>query len=474
LTTNGSVLAWGLNDCSQTNVPAAAQSGVVAISAGAKHNLSLTTGGQVVAWGLNDCGQANVPSYIYPTYVIQGQVIAIAAGGEHSLALLGDGSVVGWGDNDDGQATGDPSDPSPDFVAVGGETLSDMVAIAAGRYHSLALKGDGTVMGWGVNSQGQATGIPNGAPGPVTINGQILSNVVAIAAGKTHSAALEADGSAVVWGSGPVTILPPQAGSNVVAIAAGDQDSLLLQVNTSAGANTAWSQSFVSAHIPCRVVSLIESCNQNAITQLALGGNNLSTYAGNLSGDKLLLTDVLELGMPYTLAHDGVLHGFLYGSESLMDSGGATNFLQAQYTLLQATPNAPPQALARVAALRYVCFTNQLISDLNALQATGQPEIPRLVGHTLRLLSLLYDALIPTTNSPPPALEMSSVSNQPSLLLYGEPYVDYTLQSCGSLTAPNWTNTAITGWQDGQTNALPFSSSRQGFYRALTVVPPLN
>jgi hypothetical protein len=33
--------------------------------------------------------------------------------------------------------------------------LSDVVAIAAGEFHSLALEGDGTVVAWGRNSHGQ-------------------------------------------------------------------------------------------------------------------------------------------------------------------------------------------------------------------------------------------------------------------------------------------------------------------------------
>ncbi|WP_211252429.1 RCC1 domain-containing protein, partial [Deinococcus marmoris] len=38
-------------------------------------------------------------------------------------------------------------------VAVGG--LSDVVAMAGGSYHSLALKADGTVTAWGLNGNGQ-------------------------------------------------------------------------------------------------------------------------------------------------------------------------------------------------------------------------------------------------------------------------------------------------------------------------------
>ncbi len=52
--------------------------------------------------------------------------MAIAAGYDHSLALRSDGSIVGWGDDDNGQA----SPPSG----------NDFVAIAAGGGHSLALR----------------------------------------------------------------------------------------------------------------------------------------------------------------------------------------------------------------------------------------------------------------------------------------------------------------------------------------------
>ncbi|HMX29772.1 MAG TPA: RCC1 domain-containing protein, partial [Blastocatellia bacterium] len=58
-------------------------------------------------------------------------------------------------------------------------------AIAAGDFHSLALKSDGTVVAWGNNVSGQTT-IPGG-----------LSNVTAIAAGDFHSLALKSDGTVV-------------------------------------------------------------------------------------------------------------------------------------------------------------------------------------------------------------------------------------------------------------------------------------
>ena len=56
------------------------------------------------------------------------------------MALREDGTVIGWGDNESGQCDA----PAGRFVAV-----------SAGHSHSLALREDGTVIGWGDNEWGQ-------------------------------------------------------------------------------------------------------------------------------------------------------------------------------------------------------------------------------------------------------------------------------------------------------------------------------
>ncbi|HKQ39668.1 MAG TPA: hypothetical protein VJ063_16445, partial [Verrucomicrobiae bacterium] len=76
-----------------------------------------------------------------------------------------DGTVVGWGANGFGQAT----------VPAG---LNNVVTIAAGNAHSMALKADGTVVAWGANGFGQST-VPAG-----------LTGVSGISAGFQHSLAL--------------------------------------------------------------------------------------------------------------------------------------------------------------------------------------------------------------------------------------------------------------------------------------------
>ena len=144
-------------------------------------------------------------------------VVGISAGSYHSLALKADGTVVGWGGSFGSGAEIPPAE------------LSDVVAISAGDFYSLALKSDGTIVGWGDNSAGPGQATP--PPG--------LNNVVAIAAGHSHSLALKADGTVVGWGdNGEGQATPPPGLSNVVAIAAGNSHSLAITTNCPSG-NTA-------------------------------------------------------------------------------------------------------------------------------------------------------------------------------------------------------------------------------------------
>ena len=57
----------------------------MAVAAGANHSLALTTSGTVVAWGDDSKGQIDVPSGL-------SNVIAIAAAGFYSLAVTSDGT----------------------------------------------------------------------------------------------------------------------------------------------------------------------------------------------------------------------------------------------------------------------------------------------------------------------------------------------------------------------------------------------
>ena len=156
----------------------------------------------IIAWGDNSAQQLNMP-------IGTADVVAIAAGGDHSLALQADDSIFPWGDNSSGQS----NVLLPGVLKPGG-----IVAVADGGSHALGLRSDGTVAAWGDDSYGQ-TDVPSFA-GPV----------VAVAAGGLHSLALLSDGSVVAWGSNAsLQQSVPASATNVLAIAAGDAFSLAIR-----------------------------------------------------------------------------------------------------------------------------------------------------------------------------------------------------------------------------------------------------
>ena len=222
---DGSVVGWGFLHSPTGTVVFPAGSGVTAIAAGNAHTLALKDG-SVVAWGYNYEGQTDVP------FAARSGVIAITAGEEFSAALKNDGSVVVWGED------------IGDVTTVPVAAQSGVIAIAAGGVHMLALKNDGTVVAWGYNYFGQVTGgapsLSSAVANPVTLGGQVLSGVTAIAAGYDSSLALKNDGSVVLWGAYNfcgLTNIPVAAQSGVAAIAAGYYHLLALKTN---GTVVAW------------------------------------------------------------------------------------------------------------------------------------------------------------------------------------------------------------------------------------------
>jgi hypothetical protein len=140
----------------------------------------------ILAWGDNSASQLDVP-------MGTSDIVAVAAGGDHSLALGANGTLVAWGDNSSGQNNVPQS-------------ASNIIAIADGESHSLALRTDGTVVAWGDNSRSQTNVPPS------------VTNVVAISAAGSLSMALLLDGTVMQWG---YPAFASVLATNAIAIAAG-------------------------------------------------------------------------------------------------------------------------------------------------------------------------------------------------------------------------------------------------------------
>ena len=174
-------------------------SGVASISSGRGDTLAVLTSGTVVGWGADNYGQLgdndnkNKPAPVAMLASGGGQtlggVASVAAGGTFTLVLKGDGTVLAAGYNLDGEL-GNGTSGSSVYVPVAVSGLSDVKAVAAGYYHALALRSDGTVWAWGKNDAGQlGTGSAGGFRSSAAMVGG-LSGQTAIAAGGSTSLAL--------------------------------------------------------------------------------------------------------------------------------------------------------------------------------------------------------------------------------------------------------------------------------------------
>ncbi|MBJ6761721.1 chromosome condensation regulator RCC1 [Myxococcaceae bacterium JPH2] len=134
-----------------------------------------------------------------PTRVAVAGAVAGVLGYRHTLVLMEDGTVRAFGDNSNGQL-GDGTVTSRDYpVAVVG--LTDVVKLAAGSQHSVALQADGTVWTWGRNTYGTlGLGAADAVNHPTPEKVPGVENVVDIATGRDHVLAVHADGTVSAWG----------------------------------------------------------------------------------------------------------------------------------------------------------------------------------------------------------------------------------------------------------------------------------
>ena len=288
----GDVRCFGKNTYGQTDVPEDLAK-CIKVAAGSSHTVALEFDGTVKAWGAGTTDTQIYPNYgqsIVPVYMPvppngDGQLLGpcreIAAGLYHTVAIRSrgttdptfnlDGTVVVWGQNLYGQRNVPAN-------------LGACKQIAAGEYHTVALRRDGIVRAWGAGSVSGAGDYPNADQSVVPAN---LGACSRIAAGGYHTVALRlatGTGSNVVaWGAGTTappgggayglnwgqSLVPTQQIGNCIDIAAGKYHTLALKID---GTVAAWGAGTTSAGPTPKYGQSIVPASLGICTKLAAGG----------------------------------------------------------------------------------------------------------------------------------------------------------------------------------------------------------
>lgn len=276
------VAVWGAGPFTFSNQPP--MTNLTAIAAGDYYLLGLKSDGTVRVWFGLLAGRYPGTS---PTNIPPGlnSVTAIAAGSAHCLALRSNGTVTAWGGPSRASfpVPGVPATASPTNVPAG---LSNVIAVAAGDNHCLALNSEGHVVSWGYSGGAIGGGIWLSYT-PATNVPANISNVIAIAAGGARNLALRSDGRVLSWGL--YTNVPANL-SNVIAVACADDLNLALRND---GKVVAWTPTtplppFVrigpATNVPVTLSNAVAvTAGNSGVFGVALTAGGLVTQWGNIS-----------------------------------------------------------------------------------------------------------------------------------------------------------------------------------------------
>ncbi|KAL4987898.1 regulator of chromosome condensation 1/beta-lactamase-inhibitor protein II [Aspergillus falconensis] len=180
---------------------------------------ALTVGGLVYGWGTftNESGKKQFLADItkerqLTPVLIPGleNVVQLATGAQHVLALTSNGTVLSWGRNAQqqlGRRRRVHNDPIHPLTPAQCALPSGIVDIAAGAYHSFAVHKSGAVYAWGSNNFGQtaifASAGESGAAVQYPTKVQAFkrfARIKSISGGKDHSLAVTTEGQCLAWG----------------------------------------------------------------------------------------------------------------------------------------------------------------------------------------------------------------------------------------------------------------------------------
>ena len=176
------------------------------VACGDSHTAAIKTDGTLWTWGYNALGQLGDNTIIKrstPVTTFAGGTDwkQVACGNNHTVAIKTDGTLWTWGNNNAQGQLGDntTTDRCTPVTTFSGGT--NWKQVACGGNHTVAIKTDGTLWTWGYNSLGQLgdnTIIRRSTPVTTFAGGTNWKQVVGGAF--DHTAAIKTDGTLWTWG----------------------------------------------------------------------------------------------------------------------------------------------------------------------------------------------------------------------------------------------------------------------------------
>lgn len=178
----------------------------VEVSGGMYHTVARKADGTLWAWGDNTFGQLGLGTAV-SVQTTPAQVgtdtnwKTAIAGDYHTVAMKTDGTLWSWGDSADG-TLGTGETYSGIILATPTQigTATDWVAVTTGHSHTMAVKADGTLWGWGSNGSGQL-GDQTNLEGRAPIRIGADTDWASVVTRGEQTAARKKDGKLFTWGS---------------------------------------------------------------------------------------------------------------------------------------------------------------------------------------------------------------------------------------------------------------------------------
>jgi alpha-tubulin suppressor-like RCC1 family protein len=210
------------------------------IVSGTNHTLTIRVDGTAWAWGNNQYGKlgdgtVNI-NRSSPVSVVGGYTdwVQVSAGERHSLGVRANGTAWAWGVNSLGNlGDGTTTTRSSPVSVIGG--FIDWTQLSGGILFSLGVRANGTIWGWGSNSNGTlGDGTSTYRLSPVSTVGG-FTDWTQVSAGSAHALGLRANGTAWGWGQGAAGQLGNNSSTNrssPVSVIGGFTDWVQVSTNT--------------------------------------------------------------------------------------------------------------------------------------------------------------------------------------------------------------------------------------------------